>query len=579
MKLNASPFSDEPPPLDLSVDDVKKHLKFLRGLHKLGITMRPITSKMLDRYISRWLPLLAGRQKLATDTAMMMIPPPDVAWLWHCHRLAPKHYEAYTLLHFGFVVEPCPSFVYQLDGDAARQSEHEDFIRLNDEADVEMLSVELAEAAAFTKTQWSLMFRSDPFFLSLEGDDDESHVLNDPNANEVLFNEEFIIRWSKKLEGFDLIASAACQASFLWQVSGPRFCDDVFLEAGIKEYYKFLLLKDDGMSLPLVPTYQIDLIWHTHILVNCNQYAEDCTRIRGGPFHHDDSLNDRAPGAKLDQAFIATSYLWKETYGTKYYVDGAMYRGEPPTAFYDTANWNANAGIDAGDRMAIDPLVNMSSPPSMNRHEILVGGSSSAGSNIVDGSKWPNPSGSNLFIAAVSKSTKCNVNNNPYRDDYVFGVGSLGLGYYSPQTLDAWKILRLRLTKKACIAKQNVDSFDCSNCLCLGCTPTRSQVQNKDILIKEWISLERKLAFVTAKCNCVGPSFDPDPAEFDKYIRARLRNNPELNEINFMVYSTYVCLAAGGCGGGTCGGGGCGGGGCGGGGCGGGGCGGGGCGG
>jgi len=154
--------------LNLTVDDAKKHLKFLRGLHKLGMTLRPITNKMLERYINQWLPLLADHQKGATDTKMssslMMIPPPDVAWLWHCHRLAPKHYEAYTVLHFGFVVEPCPSFLYQLDDDAAKQSEHEESITPNDEAGMEMMSLNMEEAAALTKNQWSQMFQNDPFF-------------------------------------------------------------------------------------------------------------------------------------------------------------------------------------------------------------------------------------------------------------------------------------------------------------------------------------------------------------------------------------------------------------------------------
>ena len=589
MKLNVPPSSDDATlPLVLSVDDAKKHLEFLRGLHALGITMRPVTNKMLDRYVNRWLPLLAGQREVATDTStsssIMMIPPPDVAWLWHCHRLAPRDYEAYALLHFEFVVEPCPSFVYQLDSDAAnRRSEHEESIMPKDEADVKMLFVEMAEAAAFTKNEWSRMYPSDPFFLSLEDDDEGSHFLNYPKVNKVLSNEEFIIKWRKTLGGYDLIASAACQASFLWQVSGPRFLDDAFLEAGIEEYYKFLLLKNDSKVLPLVPTYQIDLMWHTHILVNCRQYAEDCARIRGGPFHHDDSLNDREPGAKLDQAFIATSNLWKKTYGTEYYADGGMYRGEPPTAFYDAANWNVNAGADAGDGMVIVPLVKVS-PLSKNRHGILVGGSASAGSNAVDVALWANPSDANLFIPAASKSTTFNVNNNPRRNDYVFGIGSLGLGFYSPQTLDAWKIMRIRLTRRASHYKYCVDNFNCINCLCIGrCFPTRRQVQRKDDWFGKWVESERQLAFVTAKCDCAGPSVDPDPVEFDKHIRARLEKNDDITFV-FVVYPVYDCSEASGCGGGSCGGGGgggdgggCGGGACGGGGGGGGGCGGGGC--
>jgi len=96
MKPKSAPSSDDvPPSLNLTVDEAKKHLKFLQGLHTLGVSMRPITNNMMERYINKWLPLLADHQNGAADTktktssSIMMIPPPDVAWLWHCHRLAP----------------------------------------------------------------------------------------------------------------------------------------------------------------------------------------------------------------------------------------------------------------------------------------------------------------------------------------------------------------------------------------------------------------------------------------------------------------------------------------------------------
>ena len=113
------------------------------------------------------------------------------------------------------------------------------------------------------------------------------------------------------LDGFDIAASSECQANFLWQVSGPRFADDDFLEQGVENYYKFLLLKNYS-SLPLVPTYQIELTWHTHMLVNTGNYNKGCICLHGSTFHHDDSLNDRTQGSKLDLTFQATTQLWKK---------------------------------------------------------------------------------------------------------------------------------------------------------------------------------------------------------------------------------------------------------------------------
>ena len=152
------------------------------------------------------------------------------------------------------------------------------------------------------------------------------------------------------LDGFDIAASSECQANFLWQVSGPRFADDDFLEQGVENYYKFLLLKNYS-SLPLVPTYQIELTWHTtHMLVNTEKYNQDCIRLHGSTFHHDDSLNDRTKGSKLDLAFQATVQLWKKAHdGHDYVVPGGMYRGEPADIYYETKVWTPDLGYDAGD--------------------------------------------------------------------------------------------------------------------------------------------------------------------------------------------------------------------------------------
>ena len=85
----------------------------------------------------------------------------------------------------------------------------------------------------------------------------------------------------------------------------------------------------------LVPTYQIDLMWHTHILTNLTLYYEDCKAIMGSTMNHDDSFNDRTADGPLDRAFNDTKALWKETYnGEEYFAAGGMYRGEPPQEYY-----------------------------------------------------------------------------------------------------------------------------------------------------------------------------------------------------------------------------------------------------
>ena len=60
------------------------------------------------------------------------------------------------------------------------------------------------------------------------------------------------------------------------------------------------------------------------------QYAADCEAILGYTLPHDDSVNDRSDGSKLNNAHEITVRLWKEAFGNSFAKPGAMYRGDPP---------------------------------------------------------------------------------------------------------------------------------------------------------------------------------------------------------------------------------------------------------
>jgi hypothetical protein len=108
--------------------------------------------------------------------------------------------------------------------------------------------------------------------------------------------------------------------------------DDSFLRAAEQRYKGFLhLFSVTNSKFFLVPTYDIDLIWHAH-QHDPISYAKDIMQILGKVLEHDDSDSDRTPGHKLQQGFAQTCKLWFETYGSVYERAGAMYRGEPPVA-------------------------------------------------------------------------------------------------------------------------------------------------------------------------------------------------------------------------------------------------------
>ena len=373
-----------------------KHKYFLQTIHELGISLRQPDFESLRRYKNLWLPLVNGFHH---DE---LIPPPDIAWLWHCHRLAPRDYVRYATQEFGVILEANPPFALQTNPSFLGQG-----------------------AAFLTRQLWQKLYPDEPFFLS-----------------EAQRSDEAIPRL---LSGFDLLASTERQATFLWQVSGERFDDVDFLEEGVGSYYKFLTLKSKAKQMILVPTYQIDLMWHTHILSSISLYNKDCTAMIGSTFHHDDSLNDRSEGGVLDTSYRATKELWRKEFGADYVVQGGMYRGEPPSPYFDQ-KWTATE--------ANIILVNLE-----------MGASSTS---PADGpTQWASvdgraSDGQPAFIPTNTRM-KMKLAGMPHRENYVLGKHYGKVGYFHLETREAHFIICNRLTGR--IRKLESD-IACEKCCC-----------------------------------------------------------------------------------------------------------------
>lgn len=348
--------------VDLQVQ-AKKHLIFLHALHKLGITTqyldeasledpvrqysqtlqnlgvntisfrgndRAFVGESLRRYSRLWLPLVARAKK--DQMQIDLIPPPDIAWLWHCHRLAPYRYSQHVNALFlsktnggdnnkrvfDVALETSHPFVFQIDTDTHQNSND---TWSSDESNRNFLEI----AAKLTRDLFEEMYPCESFFGA-----SSTATAAQPNLGE-----------TRLLSGFDVVAACQRQATFLWHISGPSFSDETFQREAIANYLRFVKLASHpkrssrSKMMWLVPTYQIDYMWHTHILSNIKDYHNDVGRITGGAvLDHDDSINDRSEGGSLDTGFQHTKQLWKEVYGCEYFVQGGMYTGEPPAEFY-----------------------------------------------------------------------------------------------------------------------------------------------------------------------------------------------------------------------------------------------------
>jgi Glycine-rich domain-containing protein-like len=454
----------------------------------------------------------------------------DIAWLWHCHRLAPSRYESFCLRRFGTILEPLPAFVFQT---ASRCPD------------------------ARTAELWALKYPQEPLFAwtVLENGADAT---DSPSKNDL----------DRLVDGFNILASASAQSGFLWHVSGPRYQEDDFLLDAVENYHKFLALSPG--DLPLVPTFQIDLMWHTHMLASVTKYNSDCWSVRGSTFNHDDSLNDRTPGGTLDLAFQDTCRRWELAYGKAYAVAGGMYQGEPDAAYYDNTTWTP-AALPNATKDVMVPLATTTAT-----------GATSTG--LDSSSQWILPSQANrTFIKANNKASVGQPNSNPFRDGYVFGKGSMGDGYYSLQTKDAFKILEWRLAQKYKLEHSLYHGYECQHCLCLGCKLSETHLQEKDRYKVKLDETGELLAIIKTLLTMPGP--DAKITLEAAKRNGAMGNNDKLTSVTPAGDAYYgaapaTLLAAGGCGGGVSYGGGCGGGaacgaGCsggGGGGCGGGGC-------
>lgn len=110
--------------------------------------------------------------------------------------------------------------------------------------------------------------------------------------------------------------------------------NQVFLETAVARYKGFLYLikrnRERSIKCFCVPTYDIDLIWHSHQLHPVS-YCKDLCKLIGKVLEHDDTDSDRSKGKKLDVGFSDTTRQWEETFGSRYWRAGAMHRGPAPS--------------------------------------------------------------------------------------------------------------------------------------------------------------------------------------------------------------------------------------------------------
>ena len=268
------------------VEQSKKHVAFLQTLHLHSITIHKPSNDTFRRYSELWLPLVY--QHVINNTSNTdqsnssegLIPPADIAWFWHCHRLAPYRYAKHVQSVFfsskknnndmknSSSSEQKEEATSSTDKDlVVLDPEHPFVVQFEDNKDnLTFDAIQHSSAAEYTMRLWKQLYPSEPFFASIASTANDDEKMDYSNH---------------LLSGFDVIESCQRQATFLWQVSQVNFQDDSFLQEGVENYFKFMSLMKRDKDKPrfLVPTYQIDLMWHTHMLSSIKDYHRDCLNL------------------------------------------------------------------------------------------------------------------------------------------------------------------------------------------------------------------------------------------------------------------------------------------------------------
>ncbi|KAH0872184.1 hypothetical protein HID58_069546 [Brassica napus] len=266
--------------IEISIDliaESKKHLQFLRVVNRnRWLYDGPALKRAIYTYNAYWLPLLAKHSESSSICEGPLVPPFDCEWVWHCHRLNPVRYKS-----------DCEEF----------------YGRVLDNSGI--LSSANGSCKLQTEKLWKRLYPMESYDLDLD------KAISEP------------ISPLEKCTTYDLVSAAKRQSSFYLEVSRANVDSEIIMEEAVGRYKAFLYLikenREKTIRLISVPTYDIDLIWHTHQL-NPSSYYKDMVKIFGNILQHDDTADSAtSEGMNLDTVFSGTTAQWEETFGQRYW--------------------------------------------------------------------------------------------------------------------------------------------------------------------------------------------------------------------------------------------------------------------
>ncbi|KAM2005270.1 hypothetical protein FF1_000513 [Malus domestica] len=318
--------------IGISVDLVaaaKQQLQFLAAVDRNRYLYEgPALERAIYRYNACWLPMLAKHSESQISEGPLVVPL-DCEWIWHCHRLNPVQYKIDCEKLYGKILDNS-NVLSSVQDSCKRQTEE----------------------------TWNSLYPEEPYDLDLKK----------------VFSEDISERSARleKSTKYDLVSAVKRQSPFFYQVSRPHMNHDLFIEGAVARYKGFLHLikrnREKSVKRFCVPTYDVDLIWHTHQLHPVS-YCKDLNELMGKVLEHDDMDSDRTKGKKLDVGFSGTTKQWEETFGIRYWKAGAMHRGSAPCPVMTTPYKSSMMSKDVAASIEYQKLIQL---PEVKSVEVLL---------------------------------------------------------------------------------------------------------------------------------------------------------------------------------------------------------------
>jgi hypothetical protein len=248
----------------------RDHLALLRAVHLCGRDLYH-AGPDLSKAIEVYVTQWLPKLNNHNESSSFELPEVDVAWVWYLHKTAPFSYQRDCIQWYGRILD-VPAGMNPFS--------HSYLLSLHCEASVDIFS----------------------------GTDSE-------------FAER-------------IASSAENQSSFLWHVNWPEYFDPAFLAESVNRYEMMLRLMKTHPNQLIVPTFDIDNIWRTHLAFP-SRYIEDCRMLAGREINCDDEHgNNRSMAGLLVTSTSKTEKLWNASYESTWRRHGGMHRGEPPCWFW-----------------------------------------------------------------------------------------------------------------------------------------------------------------------------------------------------------------------------------------------------